>query len=86
MGITQEDATMLTLETLQKRVDSLNSQVENSQKQITEGRAQIEQMQASHNALLGMQYLAKQLVEEASKPVEPAKDESVTNEQQEEHE
>lgn len=49
---------------MQQRLENVNQQVEQSLAKCNEAKAELERMFGNHNALLGAQILAKQLVDE----------------------
>jgi len=55
---------MLTKEQLQARADEIKQQVEQSLERCNQGKAELEKMYGNHNALLGAQILANQLLQE----------------------
>ena len=63
---------MLTKEQLQTRTDEIKQQVDKSLEHCTNAKAELEKMYGNHNALLGAQILANQLLQECTddKPVE----------------
>ena len=55
---------MLNEQDLQAKAQSIQQQIDASLGKITEARTELERMTGNHNALLGAQLFAKQLIEE----------------------
>ena len=58
---------MLTFEELEAKLKDVNDKVATSLNQITQVRQNLEQMNANHNALLGAQMMATEMLNDAKK-------------------
>lgn len=58
---------MLTLQELEKKLQDVIDKVQQSLGSCQAIQSQLEQMRANHNALLGAQMLAQEMVDEAKK-------------------